>query len=224
MLSAIASVALLMSGADAQHDHHCYTPPNFGADAMIRHHEDGGRHDDFGVRAHFWQDGERHRVATYEIVEDHRDQEDKYHRIYFFHHDVHHPSGGVEFKINLNAKTCTREDLTREFRPLEIPQNATFSHQQYVGSSGERGGSILTNFFRASFQHRHGDARWEGLFTSGDIGCWPVEDIFEDRSDSTRSVTHTSYYNLVQGISDPSVFEVPSICFNDGIVPEQYMN
>jgi hypothetical protein len=192
-------LALLAVAAFAQPPaHHCETPSVFGA--LIYHHShSSGSHQDFSARSQFWQDGERSRVATYDVVNEQNSTQARYHRIMFWHDDVHQPDGGVEFKIDLNAKNCTKYELKGAFRPVGIPVNATYIQQQYVGSAGYRDGSILSNYYKATFAHQYGTSYWDGMYSSGSVGCWPIFETIEDKNSVNTSVTHIQYFNLVQG-------------------------
>jgi hypothetical protein len=208
------ALALLATAGlvSAQPPHHCETPLVWGADIITHRHQSGTHEGEFGVRSHVWQDGERNRFATYDVEDSRGHSTEKFHRIFLFHHDVHQRDGGVEFKIDLIKKTCTKYELKGEFYPLQIPHNAEFHGQQYIGSNAQRDGSILTNFYSAYRNDTRGQTRWEGIFTSGDVGCWPVEETYEQHA-MPNSVYQTSrYFNFVNGISDPSVFEPPANC------------
>lgn len=215
------TTALLLTAtlAAAQHGpHHCETPPVWSAEILSRiddKHDDRSSH--FGIKQKFFQDAEHARVASYDVEEEGREKREHYEqRIYLFHHEEHRPEGGVEFRINLKDKSCTRHDLDDEFRPVEIPHNATHLSQQYIGASGVREGSVLTNHFGIEHEDHDSEARWEGEFTDREVGCFPVTETFEEKSkdhDGEHEVrAHTQYYNIVLGISDPSVFEIPEEC------------
>jgi len=206
--------ALLLAYVNAADEHrHCVTPPNWEATTIIKGHVVKDHHaDHFGVHSHYHQDGQRHRVAIYEMV-DYQGNQDYYHKIYLHHHEEHHPEPGVEFRINLKTKECTKHELDYPFRPIEIPSNATHHSEQYVGSAGYRDGSVLTGFYTASFEHEHGKARWQGIFTSRDTGCFPVSEVFESKRHEETEVTSMEFFNVVLGISDPSIFYPPEECF-----------
>jgi len=53
---------------------------------------------------------------------------------------------------------------------------------------------------------------WEGQFTGGDVGCFPVSEQFEEHKKGKEHKEHTEFYNIVVGIADPSVFEPPKDC------------
>jgi len=152
LTTAIFALGLTAVNAQHDHDHHCETPPVWGGEVIKRiddKDQDKDRQNHFGIKMKFYQDAEHHRVATFDVEEDHRDgPEHPQQHIYMFDHE-HNPHGdhGIEFRINLKTKDCTSHDLDEEFRPIEIPQDAEHYAQQYIGASGVREGSVLVNRF-----------------------------------------------------------------------------
>jgi hypothetical protein len=199
-------MALMMCWELSQPHHHCHTAPVFEGDVW---HSSWDRttSSGFDVHAYFAQDAKNTRMATYDHV--YAQQEERLHFIRLW--GV--AEGDVEYRIDLmNNNACTSKLMTRPFRAKGIPENATWHGQQYIGASGYRDGSILTNFFTADFGNTKTD-HWEGLYSRGDVGCWPVTEHYHYvASNGDVEVGHTNYYNLAEGNHNTSIFDVPANC------------
>jgi hypothetical protein len=190
----------------------------FSADIHQYSRGEGQKDFQFGEDFHYWQDAERQRTA--QIGKAYNNYGNKQiHVLREWHHQS--PQDGkfrnVEYTIDDKNQTCTCKQMSYDFRPLHIPMNASHVSQQYIGGSGNFMGSILSNTYVAQFNSTETPGehfRWQGVYTDRDIGCFPVEDTFEsfDPVKKEHMTTHTSFFNLVIGITNADAFSKPEFC------------
>ncbi|CAH1786520.1 unnamed protein product [Owenia fusiformis] len=110
---------------------------------------------------------------------------------------------GKEFAVNLVSRKCEVRPLTISFREFQIPQNATFYTEAYIGGTLLGSGVLISAW---------GGKTDRGDFYSADYtvaDCIPVRDEFY--SNRTRGI-HTNVYDVTLGISDPNIFVPPKEC------------
>ncbi|CAJ1086636.1 ependymin-like [Xyrichtys novacula] len=114
---------------------------------------------------------------------------------------------GVMYKINTRNQTCCKKQLTMDFHPLEIPEDATLLGEVVLGSSSGWGQGVLVNTWTGEMQLKRGQAKYMNTVT--EFGCVPVSSLF--RTDKTGWIL-TSFYNNVIGLADPAQFIPPPFC------------
>jgi len=114
----------------------------------------------------------------------------------------------VEYVYDINKKSCEKRPLLHPWRPFGIPQNATYDETLILGSNAFADSGLSTDLWHADFQHGYDHVDWHGEFTTQH--CVPVHDWISSRT-STNHV-HSTFYDVVLGISNPSVFDPPAAC------------
>ncbi len=167
--------------------------------------QDGAK-GNFGALSQITYDAIRQRTNTYSRV---RVNNDKPHDFQFL--ALYQENTGYE--IDLDRKECKKVVLpTASFRPIAIPDNATFQGDITIGVvldaalwTGEvadpRGGMIY----------------WEGGVT--EVGCIPLWEAVYD-SNGKGNFFRANFFNTVIGIPNPNVFLVPSYCDNAEVVDQ----
>ncbi|XP_078672259.1 mammalian ependymin-related protein 1-like [Branchiostoma floridae x Branchiostoma belcheri] len=112
---------------------------------------------------------------------------------------------GKEYKFNLRTKECAVSAIAEQFRPFEVPPNATSFGESYIGTGAFPGEGVLITLWGGEAEQPAG--RYMATFTNS--GCVPVEDGF---CTERFGCVHTAFYDVVAGISDPNVFIPPREC------------
>ncbi|XP_064624115.1 mammalian ependymin-related protein 1-like [Lineus longissimus] len=180
-------VISLAAVAYAQIPTPCYSPRLFEA-RMIE--DDFNKN--FTMRAKLSYDGDNQRIRIVEEVNI-KDKRDFYDTLFIDNRDFQ-----VEYALNLRTKKCEKRPLTRRFRPVQIPSNATFYGELYLGDS------LLTQ-------------SWGGKTPQGGLYhlLWTVHDclpVTETYYSTRTSFVHTTFFDVTLGISDPNVFIPPREC------------
>ncbi|XP_048777711.2 mammalian ependymin-related protein 1-like [Ostrea edulis] len=111
----------------------------------------------------------------------------------------------VEYKIDLKTNNCTKAPV-RPWRDIGIPPNATFVNEYTLGGPGE---NVILQEWSDSVPLRR-NARLFISFTLNN--CYLTnEDVLAGGANITDSVS-SRFYDLVEGIENPTVFVVPSSC------------
>ncbi|CAH1261897.1 EPDR1 [Branchiostoma lanceolatum] len=152
----------------------------------------------FSERAKVSYDGANKRVRRIEEVNLLQDKE------FFDVLYLHNTEPGTEYRLNLKSKECEKKELTEPWRPFEVPPNATFLGESYIGTGAVPGAGVLTELWERTFES--GD-KFFGAYTVE--GCIPIQDEFY--SNRTGLVT-TLFFDVTGGISDPNVFIPPREC------------
>ena len=88
-------------------------------------------------------------------------------------------------------------------RNFEIPQNATFYGENYVGSSAVPDGGLLVTVWGDKFQDEKGNnVDYFGVWTYE--ACIPVS--LQYYSDTGKYDLHVELFDITPGIDDPNVF------------------
>lgn len=103
----------------------------------------------------------------------------------------------VEYVYNFKTKQCTKQTITRPWRNLGVPQNATSMGESYIGSSAVPNANILTTIWGANFTDTQGNKyRYLGVWSYE--GCLPIAiNYFSD----TNGYFHSQFYDITPGIS-----------------------
>jgi len=150
---------------------------------------------EFESRARLTYDAYNERIHSIEEVNLH-DKKDYFQSLYLF-------KEGKEYQLNLKTKECKVSPLSRAFRPIAIPKNATFYGETIIGSLAAPGEGVTVQLWGGETEH----GRYAGSWTVK--GCIPVTDVyFSNRT----GLVHTSFYDVVAGIHDPNVFIPPKEC------------
>jgi len=110
------------------------------------------------------------------------------------------------FDIDLRSGACESRADPRPWHHFGTPPNATFLRQAEVGSSAANKEGVLVDLWVDDITP---GARWLGAFT--DKNCLPVTDSINNPQ---YGWTHTSFYDVTLGNSDPTVFDPPQSCFS----------
>jgi len=181
----------IVAVAAAQRPWHCTAPAEFEARVSELDHVKK-----FESRARLSYDGINRRVRMVDEVNI-QDKKGFYDILYL--HDE-----GVEYVYDFKTKKCEKRRISREWRPVHIPYNATNYGEAYIGSSSAAGdGVLVTNW---AGQDSKGD-RYFMTWTYKD--CIPITTGFISQK---VGFLFTSYYDVVLGISDPNVFIPPKEC------------
>lgn len=112
---------------------------------------------------------------------------------------------GVEYTINEKTKDCSKTRLTKEFIPLQVEDGAKWEGDFTIGAPQIKGGSLECTVWSLETTK----SQWTGTFTR--TGCIPVR-IRQSVSGDDRTFITEDYYDVVAGITDPSVFVPPREC------------
>ncbi|XP_077614438.1 mammalian ependymin-related protein 1 [Crocuta crocuta] len=107
------------------------------------------------------------------------------------------------FQIEQATKQCSKITLTEPWDPLDIPQNATFEDQYYIGGPLEQ----ITVQEWSDRKSARSYETWIGIYTAKD--CYPVQETF---TKNYSVILSTRFFDIQLGIEDPSVFTPPSTC------------
>jgi hypothetical protein len=189
-LIAACAVAVVL----AQHPRHCDAPfemelRGFQIDPKLQ----------FARRGHIAFDAHEERTSIFEEVMN-GTSDNAYHEIHLFRERR-------RYRIDLKTKVCTVEHSDERFRPWHIPRDAHFVGDAYIGTNAFQHSGVLTTHWEHHNKTEH--TRWYGVFTDRDVGCVPVMDYFHDERIGT---VHTSFFDVVLGISDPNQFIPPHDC------------
>ncbi|XP_070578814.1 mammalian ependymin-related protein 1-like [Ptychodera flava] len=108
-----------------------------------------------------------------------------------------------EYQLNMKTKECKVTELTRPFRPVRIPNNATFYGETIIGSLAAPGEGVTVQLWGGHTEH----GRYAGSWTVK--GCIPVSEVYFSNQ---TGVVHTDFFDVTAGIHDPDVFIPPKEC------------
>ncbi|XP_067877577.1 mammalian ependymin-related protein 1-like [Heterodontus francisci] len=100
-------------------------------------------------------------------------------------------------------KTCVKYPLRTPFQRIEIPRNATFIAQMYIGGSSSPNEGVLANVWNGDLD------TGSYILTFTEYGCLP---LFEVHYNNETGWSSEVFLNLTKGISDPTVFTPPPEC------------
>ncbi|KAM9449795.1 ependymin-like [Clarias gariepinus] len=112
----------------------------------------------------------------------------------------------VMYEIDYEHKTCNKRALIVKFHPMKIPQNFTFLAQMVLGSLSAPGEGLLVNSWAGKIPQVQG----QFVMSFTEFGCLPVT-VFNSVG---KFLAVISFFNIVHGIEDPSVFIPPPFCDN----------
>ncbi|KAM3590629.1 uncharacterized protein V6R79_013153 [Siganus canaliculatus] len=116
-----------------------------------------------------------------------------------------HYREGVLYEINNKARRCKKRPLKEDFRPWEIPRNATFFSQFILGSSSGPGQGLLVNAWTGELPPSGAPF----FSTVTEFGCIPVATSYD--TDQFGWVV-VSFFDTVIGIVDPNALNPPRFC------------
>jgi hypothetical protein len=184
---------VLVSVAYAQIPQPCFSPPLLSFLAVQYSHESttfrffDAAYDNQGQRFAFWEredSGPAPGRQYYHIVILHKEN--------------------IVYEYNRQSQVC-RKSQAGPFHPFGVPPNGRFEAEYYVGGPGEDVEAVEWS--------DRSDVRsesWLGVFSR--INCYPIRTWI--RNDQTNQTVHTQIFNLVQGITNPSIFEPEAACQN----------
>ncbi|XP_067877573.1 ependymin-like isoform X1 [Heterodontus francisci] len=108
----------------------------------------------------------------------------------------------IQYIFYPQNKTCVKYPLRTPFQRIEIPRNATFTAQMYIGGSSSPKEGVLANVWNGDIDAGH------YFLTFTEYGCLPVSEVFYSKT----GWISISFLNLTKGISDPTVFTPPPEC------------
>ncbi|KAK7103811.1 hypothetical protein V1264_018636 [Littorina saxatilis] len=115
---------------------------------------------------------------------------------------------GVEYRLGLKSRQCNKTALTRPFRPFGIPPESRYEGEFNLGPVNIPNEHVTVISFFGKFED---GSEYVGTVSSPD--CIPVSSGFYA---NTTGFVHTSFYDVVPGIPDPTVFDIPSECGGPG--------
>jgi len=153
------------------------------------------------IRELFYYDAQNSRFAAFEEIQ----QGDTFAR-YEFIIDYNTRLRYVIEYIPDNPTTCevTRLPMGSQFRVIGVPDNATLAGAYTLGIR------LNVNYYTDEFWQ----GGWAGSFTTS--GCLPISIQMQT---ARHGYQMQDFYDIVLGITDPSVFIPPSVCRIPPIVP-----
>jgi hypothetical protein len=133
----------------------------------------------------------------------------------------------IEFVLNVKTGNCTRQPLLRPWRDIGIQPGAINRGEAYLGSSAFPGAGLLVTIWFVNFRRlidssfffsRSGNETVSQNKTVTFIGTWTYEaclPVSDTSVDPVFGISHTSFYDVSGGISDPNVFIPPRACLTD---------
>ncbi|KAK3611474.1 hypothetical protein CHS0354_032755, partial [Potamilus streckersoni] len=140
----------------------------------------------FSVFAKISYDANAPRVRIIEEVQSGKET-DYYDTLYL--HNI-----GKEYRLNLRTKKCNVTELTRPFRPFEVPADATFGGEALIGLAGFPNENLIAVLWDGKFDANN---FYEITVTQPD--CVPINfAVF-----TNTSVVFQSFFDITLGIPDP---------------------
>jgi len=194
----VALILCLVGIAVAQRPVPCTSPPQWEARLF-----DSNEQQRLGVQGRLTYDSTYHRERLLDEVEV-GTEDDFYDVIALF--DLK-----VEFVYNFKARNCSRRPITREWRDFGIRGNDTSYGEAYIGSSVLPSTGVLVTIWGGNFTTPN-NVTGQYISTWTYQGCVPVA---RTSFSAAFGVSHVSFYDVVLGISDPSVFIPRRECLSD---------
>merc|ERR1712228_883519 len=169
--------------------HHCVAPRLWEGKVMWY-----GRSKQISILAKISYDSRNRRIRRVEEVF-HNETEDLYDILELFGSEK-----TVRYVLNMGTKKCSQHITHDRFRPIEPPANTTFRRQFYIGAPGLPEDGLLADVYAGEVDGGH----YMGTFTH--LKCVPISFGYK-RQDV--GYMHGDFYNIVLGIENPNVFEVP---------------
>nr|XP_023690114.1 ependymin-like [Paramormyrops kingsleyae] len=110
----------------------------------------------------------------------------------------------VMYMISYANSTCVSLPLEVDLHPMELPPEAQYVNQAYIGSSLP-GEGVLVDVWTGT----HPMIKGPYYITTTNTGCLPVSSVFSIKPVGTLVA---AYLDFVYGIEDPNVFIPPSFC------------
>lgn len=110
-----------------------------------------------------------------------------------------------QYSFNLKTKKCRVEPLTRPWRDIGIPKDATFYRESYVGSSQVPNAGLLTTVWGGEIE----GCRTKYLLQFTETACIPVAATYFSIKSGTTALHFT---DVVPGIADANVFTPRKEC------------
>ena len=193
-MKVLALVAAIFAIAAAQQ--HCVSPPQWEGFARYVDPERA----DFGV-VDISYDASDQRIRLIEriaIVNTTRPVVDYFEQILLFKEKV-------LYRINLKTQECEKVPLTQPFQPIEVPADAHFRGEEWVGVENLTGAGFLTELWVGSTPRGRFAGQWSAAL------CIPILESYITFG-PRPTYTHSSFYNITLGIKDMNVFKPPSYC------------
>jgi hypothetical protein len=185
MLFALCLI-VCFSSVLAQKPTPCQTPPQWearytGYDSVKKDY----------VRAHLTYDAvyKRERVIEERVL----GSDKEFYDVLYLHNQ------GIEYRVDLKTKNCTKQSITRPWVNFGIPANATSFGESYLGSSAVPNANVLASLWGLQFVDTRGDKiDYFGVWTYE--ACLPVH---------VRYVAEDAQFDIVYNFFDI----VPGKCF-----------
>ncbi|KAJ8309365.1 hypothetical protein KUTeg_014239 [Tegillarca granosa] len=104
---------------------------------------------------------------------------------------------GLEYKLNIRTRSCTKSTLTRPFRHRGVPPGAQFMYENTIGAVGVPDEYVTVSTFNATFPD---NSRFVVTVTEPD--CIPVHGFFMSNNTGPEFM---DYFDITLGITDPMV-------------------
>ncbi|CAG5122212.1 unnamed protein product [Candidula unifasciata] len=143
------------------------------------------------------------RFAFYEREDSRTTPGRQYYQIIILHKE------NVAYQYNRQSKQCTKSQAG-PFRPFGVPPEGRFEGEYYIGGPGETIEAVEWSD-RSDVRREN----WLGVFTR--INCYPVRTWLHNSQ--TNETVHTDIFNVVAGVTNPSIFEPPTACRNATVSP-----
>merc|ERR1711934_104527 len=199
ILSAIVAACLAL--ASAQKPEECLSPGLISADVAFF----DPQKQETVIAKYFYDMGQKRSASVDEVFENGEN------RTFYWFIDLgqEHKLYDIHF-ITKDDMKCRVFNNPNEFEPLGVPQNSTWRGTITIALG------LFANMWTHDF-HRHGYiAHWEGTFSEKEQGCLPIN---MNNVVHGRGFTHTAFYNITIGITNPDVFVPPPAC-NNAVVEE----
>ncbi|TSL04331.1 Ependymin [Bagarius yarrelli] len=188
-------------GAFSQKPHHCKSPPYLQGKLLVDFSE--GRS---VVYEQFYYDALEQRIRV--ILAGKEGEHDVFlDRILLYREKVY-------YDIIYHNKSCIKNSLDGAFVPIAIPPEAKHRAQVVLGSlSGPAQGLLVNNWVGFDPELK---ANYSLTFT--EFGCIPIVNMY--RIEGTGHFL-LSFFDIVVGIEDPTVFIPPEFCSSKTLVEQR---
>ncbi|XP_068569697.1 ependymin-like [Cebidichthys violaceus] len=185
----------LLAGCLAQKPHPCSSPPLLSGSLTV-----STQNEKLWTYARYLYDALGQRVRIMELGS-YENKSFSYDALLLFRESA-------MYEINKRDRTCKKKPLKAVFHPMAIPKDASLLGQAVLGSSSGPGEGLLVNTWTGDLPDKAG----KFMTTVTEFGCVPVSTVYH--TDQFGWVV-TSFFNNVQGISDPGQLNPPDFCLDE---------
>lgn len=118
-------------------------------------------------------------------------------------------SQGMNYFIS--SGVCQKVKQNEPMKPRCVPEEAAYNGRMHVGS---REAGVDLDSWTLTFDLEQVSGQTSSMYEP--VSCYPVTDYVKsyDKNTGEGGTSSLMYFDVKPSISDPSIFEVPSICDN----------